>query len=519
MANRYWVGGTANWDGTAGTKWSDTSGGAGGFSVPTAADDVYLDGASGAVTITVTAAATARGLICIGFTGTLAGSSAITVYSSGVTLDSGMTITHTGTLSAAASGTWISNGKQWTGNGSIVGVFTVTYLDDWSFVGNWSQTSTSTLLGGTNISVGGNLSINALGGSSNITFILNGTGNWSVSADASQVDYIINTSGTITLSGALGFAGSGKVFTYITGTVITTGSSMTISGNATIDLDGIVFNNFFITGAGTHTLLSDLHVNGNSVLGSLGQVLTINGLFNIYVGGNLTIGGTSSVVQGTTSIILNGTGVFSSTQTTGTFRLNLTFNTVGIITISGTIRYRTGTITYTSGTIITTSSTLNITSTTTLDTAGITWNNVTCSASQILTINSLLSINNTLTYNLGTVITCAGTAGWTTSNFYILTSNNINHELVAGITYTVNNYFESISTTSLLKDSLISSIPGTKAIFTLAYGATQNVGYTNATDIDSSLGQTIWTFNGVVTTTLNWNSFNSTIGSNKNYIF
>ena len=27
---RYWVGGTADWDGTAGTKWAYTSGGVGG---------------------------------------------------------------------------------------------------------------------------------------------------------------------------------------------------------------------------------------------------------------------------------------------------------------------------------------------------------------------------------------------------------------------------------------------------------------------------------------------------------
>lgn len=41
MANRYWVGGNANWDATAGTKWATTSGGAGGAAVPTAADDVF----------------------------------------------------------------------------------------------------------------------------------------------------------------------------------------------------------------------------------------------------------------------------------------------------------------------------------------------------------------------------------------------------------------------------------------------------------------------------------------------
>jgi len=45
MANRFWRGGAGNWSDTA--KWSDTSGGAGGFSVPTSADDAIFDANSG----------------------------------------------------------------------------------------------------------------------------------------------------------------------------------------------------------------------------------------------------------------------------------------------------------------------------------------------------------------------------------------------------------------------------------------------------------------------------------------
>jgi hypothetical protein len=41
MADRYWVGGTGTWTDTA--KWAETSGGAGGFSVPTSSDDVFID--------------------------------------------------------------------------------------------------------------------------------------------------------------------------------------------------------------------------------------------------------------------------------------------------------------------------------------------------------------------------------------------------------------------------------------------------------------------------------------------
>jgi hypothetical protein len=45
MANRYWVGGAGNWSST--TKWSTSSGGASGASVPTSADDAIFDANSG----------------------------------------------------------------------------------------------------------------------------------------------------------------------------------------------------------------------------------------------------------------------------------------------------------------------------------------------------------------------------------------------------------------------------------------------------------------------------------------
>lgn len=50
MAARFWVGGTGTWDSTTTANWSATSGGAGGASVPGAADDVTIDTASITVT-------------------------------------------------------------------------------------------------------------------------------------------------------------------------------------------------------------------------------------------------------------------------------------------------------------------------------------------------------------------------------------------------------------------------------------------------------------------------------------
>lgn len=110
MADRYWVGGTANWDGTAGTKWATTSGGAGGASVPTSADAVFFTNLSTGTCTISTGNTGAQSINCTGFTGTLAGISPITVSGS-VTLVTGMGFTYSGTLTLNATATLTTAGK------------------------------------------------------------------------------------------------------------------------------------------------------------------------------------------------------------------------------------------------------------------------------------------------------------------------------------------------------------------------------------------------------------------------
>ena len=110
MASRYWVGGTASWDNVVGTKWALTSGGAGGQSVPTSADDVFFTNLS---TGTCTVAATntgAKSITCTGFTGTLTVGAAISVAGS-ITLVSGMTFSASAAVSITSTGTITSAGK------------------------------------------------------------------------------------------------------------------------------------------------------------------------------------------------------------------------------------------------------------------------------------------------------------------------------------------------------------------------------------------------------------------------
>jgi hypothetical protein len=113
MADRYWVGGTNSWSAIAGFKWAATSGGAGGETVPTAADDVFFDAASSGTVTIATDNTGAKSINCTGFTGTLTGNGAISVAGS-VTLVAGMTYTHTGTMTFTGTGTLTTAGKAFS---------------------------------------------------------------------------------------------------------------------------------------------------------------------------------------------------------------------------------------------------------------------------------------------------------------------------------------------------------------------------------------------------------------------
>jgi len=118
MADRYWVGGTATWDNTPGTKWAATSGGAGGESVPTVEDNVFFNEASsGTVTVATTGGGAgpkyARNLNFSGFTGTFTGNGGARVIISGdFSLDTGVTWSYTRDLVFAGSGVVTTAGKS-----------------------------------------------------------------------------------------------------------------------------------------------------------------------------------------------------------------------------------------------------------------------------------------------------------------------------------------------------------------------------------------------------------------------
>jgi hypothetical protein len=99
---RYWVGGTATWDATAGSKWSATDGGAGGSSVPDNGDNVHFTSNSTG-TCTTSSTSVCRSIDCTGFTGTLSLANSTTALRVGdgsggaLTFVSGMVLTNGGT--------------------------------------------------------------------------------------------------------------------------------------------------------------------------------------------------------------------------------------------------------------------------------------------------------------------------------------------------------------------------------------------------------------------------------------
>lgn len=99
MANRYWVGGSGTWNTTSTTNWSATSGGAGGASVPTAADSVFFDQAA-TYTVTISGSVTCLDLTVSGASGTptFGGTSATVTISGNLTLKAGTVWNTTGSI-------------------------------------------------------------------------------------------------------------------------------------------------------------------------------------------------------------------------------------------------------------------------------------------------------------------------------------------------------------------------------------------------------------------------------------
>lgn len=366
MANRYWVGGTANWDGTAGTKWATSSGGLGGASVPTSADDVFFTNLSTG-TCTISAGNTgAKSINCTGFTGTIAGTAAITVAGS-VTLVAGMTYTYTGTLTISATATLTSGGKT---HGSITLSAGTLTLGDACTLG---ATNTFTLTAGTIALNTFTLSTGIFSSSnSNTRSITFGSANialTSTTAATTVLSMATATNFTMTTSGG-GFtrnmAATATLTFGTTGGTVSNAPNMSFTaGSAQISITiNSWFKNLNFTGNTSSTTGSGtINIAGNLTLSASGNytpliptffasgTITSNGA---TLGGNITINGAGITITLAGALTSNG---ISFTLTQGALDLANNTLTVGTF-VSNTSNTRS--ISFGSGNIVCTNTTPGI---------------------------------------------------------------------------------------------------------------------------------------------------------------
>ena len=323
MADRYWILGTGTWDATNTANWSDSSGGLGGFSVPTAADDVYFDANSNvlATAFTVTMANTprvCRDFLASGLDGvmTLAGSAIGLTVSGSLTFQAtNFTRTYTGTTTFNATTT----GKTVTTYGVSFGA-AVTFD---GVGGGWTLGDAFTVAGATNT-----------------TTLTNGTLDIQ-SYTLSTGRFNSSNSNTRTIAfgtGQISCTGTGTVWTTATVTGLTTtgtqvvnvtstgSTAITVSVGALSEANSISFNftggTYALSWGGSNSAVRNLNFTGYA--GTLGQVLIIT----VYE--NLILSTGMSLTASTFEWRFRGTsGTQQITTNTKTLDFPVTFNGVG----------------------------------------------------------------------------------------------------------------------------------------------------------------------------------------------
>lgn len=323
MANRYWRGGGSGvWDSGSASNWSTTSGGAGGASAPTSADDVFFDANSNIGTspfsLLVSNGAACRSLTISGLDGVLTITSAatLTIYGS-VSITSAASMVVSGwlnqiTFASTSTGNtidfgglvlsnplvWAGVGGGWTLGSAFTNTFTGALTNGTLDLASYTLTCTTFAITGSAARTLA-FSTGKIVVTSNSTTIWSGatTTNLTVTGTPRVESTYSGSSGTRTIvHGTTGGSAANSVSFYISagaGTVATTATSFI----RTLDFTGF-------TGTLTNT--------ARNIYGSL----TISSGMTLTAGTNVTTFGATS---GTQTITTNGK----------TLDFPLTFNGVG----------------------------------------------------------------------------------------------------------------------------------------------------------------------------------------------
>lgn len=492
----------STWIGTVSTDWNNALNwgfGGTGTGIPSATVDAIFDGTATRDCVLGTNRA-CRALTFTGFTFQVDLATFTLTTNNNITFQANQSsriLGSTGILILGAAATITSNTGTWPLNFQIpnFGTAAITLAGDMRISGSYLSNGGSRTINGNIMYVGGNMTQGTQNiGSTN--FVMDGSGTYSGNGATSLE---INTTGTVIVTGPVTF--TRRFIVATTGTVTMTAANVTISNTTTVDVNSKTIGNLAhsFSAIQTITYLSDIYCS-NFTIGNGASIYNNPG--KVFVNGNYNFAGTAS--SGSLIVELKGTGTIS----TGTMGLSCVIAATGIYTLAATLTLGTG-ISFTSatGAVLNTGiSTVTVSNGVTISTLGLSWNNITISASATITINSLFYIVGTLAITSGTT-TFSGTAGWNCGTLTCSTASTI-IVLQSGVTYTTTVNVIMLGTALAGRITMRSNAPTVSyAIWTLQNPASQSMTYVNGQGIDSRLGMTIYTFGGDILTSLpalNW---------------
>jgi hypothetical protein len=479
---------------------------------PSSTDDIVFTATSGDLTVNTTF--TIAGFDLTNFVGTITFTALLNVSGNLNLGTGGYTQAGANGIVKTGTGSITSNGTTWSRFLKFQGIITVTLADILNLSGTLcfqiNGNPDTTTLNGFQINHSGGLLAGATSGAVTGTtdYYYTGTGTTFALGSVVQtinIDFYLNGSGNfaITGSGTGGFTlGGTKEFKVLSGALVTSSlTHFTITGNRTLDFGGYTVNGLRFTNTTmTVTLLSNTTCNTLYLFYSTTIVHTING-FSINAT-NITQTFTATVstanTTGTTNINFIGTGTWSNSGV-AVIKNNITFKSTCSTTLSGTLYYNTGTISDEFGSSVTaTGNVLSFGVATTFNTTYTTFNTLVLTAATY-TLNATLLANLIAIGTAGTT-TFNGTNGFTIGSLSCTVAGKT-LSFATGKTYTVTT---DLTITGTAASKITFSSSSTHANFILQAGATQSVTNCNATNINSSAGQTINTSAGTLTSTINW---------------
>ncbi len=298
MANRYWVGGAGNWSST--TKWSATSGGASGASVPTSVDDAIFDANSGGKFIaTVDTAQTVNSI-------SITPSAAVGVLQ--IALSARLTTGALTTTSTAGNnriwfrGTTYGIAQDFSISGAV-SIFDCDFRD--IYVVGTAAPISGTRIGDLrgirgitastpktaywNLAAGGNWSDNAWAATSGGAV---STDNFPLAQDTAVIENTgLNTSATVTLNAVLPFIGTLNMSTRTNAATISFSFGNVIYGDL-VTGSGITYSGSGLTysGRNTQTITSaGKAISGGITINSFGGTVQLADALNTSSGGGILV--------------------------------------------------------------------------------------------------------------------------------------------------------------------------------------------------------------------------------------